>query len=232
MKAVILAGGKGTRLRPLTFEKPKPLLFVRGRPILEHVINYLKGHGITDLIITIEYMGDKIRKYFGDGKRFGVNIQYSEEKKPLGTAGCLTLIKDKLNETFILMGGDNLTKLDLRKFIRFHKKKKGILTVALFEYKEKSKWGIYTLNRDKSIQNFLEKPVFKHTAGTMIFCLEPKIFEYIPKNPKGVVNITDHTIPYLLKRGEKIFGFPFKDFWVDIGSLDDYKKLTGGGFEI
>lgn len=226
MKAVILGGGKGTRLRPLTYKTPKPLLLVKGKPILEHVINYLKGYGITDLIVTTEYMGDKISKYFGDGRKFGVNIEYSEEKKPLGTAGCLSLIKDKLKETFILIGGDNLTKLNLKKFIEFHKKKGGILTAALFEFEEKSKWGIYNLNKDESIRNFLEKPVFKHTAGTMIFCLEPEIFEHIPEKPKGVMNLTDHTIPELLKKGVKIFGFEFKDFWEDIGSLDDYKRVN------
>lgn len=226
MKAVILGGGKGTRLRPLTYKTPKPLLPVKGKPILEHVINYLKCYGITDLIVTTEYMGDKIRKYFGDGKRFGVKIEYSEEKKPLGTAGCLTLIKDKLKETFILIGGDNLTKLNLKKFIEFHKRKKGILTAALFEFEEKSKWGIYNLNKDKSILNFMEKPVFKHTAGTMIFCLEPEIFEHIPKKPKGVVNLTDHVIPELLKKGKKIYGFEFSDFWEDIGSLGDYKRVN------
>jgi NDP-sugar pyrophosphorylase family protein len=226
MKAVILAGGKGKRLRPLTYKNPKPLLPVKGKPILEHVINYLKGYGITDLIVTTEYMGDRIREHFRDGKRFGVRITYSEEKKPLGTAGCLTLIKDKLNETFILIGGDNLTKMNLKKFIEFHKKKKGILTAALFEFEEKSKWGIYNLNEDKSILNFTEKPVFKHTAGTMIFCLEPEIFEHIPKNPKGVVNLTDHIIPDLLRKGVKIFGFEFKDLWEDIGGHDDYKRVN------
>jgi NDP-sugar pyrophosphorylase family protein len=225
MKAVILAGGKGTRLRPLTLKTPKPLLPVDKKPILEHVIEYLKGHGITDLIVTVEYMGDKVIDYFGDGKKFGVNIEYSKETKPLGTAGCLSPIKDKLDETFILIGGDNLTKLNLGEFIRFHKRNKGILTAALFEYAEKSKWGIYNLNEDKSIRDFLEKPAFVHTAGTMIFCLEPRIFEYIPEKPKGVVNLTDHVIPELLKKKERIFGFPFKEFWFDIGSIEDYESI-------
>ncbi|MEE9323256.1 MAG: nucleotidyltransferase family protein [Candidatus Aenigmarchaeota archaeon] len=225
MKAVILAGGKGERLRPLTHKTPKPLLTIKNRTILEYVIDYLKSYGIRDLIITIGYRGEQIKKFFGNGKKFGVRIEYSVEKKPLGTAGCLVPLKNKLRETFILIGGDNLTKLNLKKFIEFHKRKKGILTVALFEFEEKSNWGIYNLNKDKSILNFMEKPVFKHTAGTMIFCLEPGIFKHIPKKPKGAVNLTDHTIPELLKKGIKIFGFKFSDFWEDIGNHDDYKRV-------
>lgn len=226
MKAVILAGGKGERLQPLTHKIPKPLLTIKDRTILEYVIDYLKKHGIRDLILTIGYRGDQIREYFGDGKKFGVKIEYSVEEKPLGTAGCLVPIKKKLNDTFILIGGDNLTKMDLKNFIDFHKKKRGILTAALFEFDEKSKWGIYNLNQDKSICNFLEKPVFKHTAGTMIFCLEPDIFEYIPKDPRGAVNLTDHIIPELLKKGKKIYGFEFRDFWEDIGSHEDYERIN------
>lgn len=226
MKAVILAGGKGTRLRPLTHKTPKPLLTIKNRTILEYVVEYLKSYGIRDLIITIGYRGEQIKTYFGDGKKFGVNIEYSVEKKPLGTAGCLVPIKNKLKETFILIGGDNLTKLDLKKFIEFHKEKGGILTAALFEFEEKSRWGIYNLDNDKSIRGFKEKPVFKYTAGTMIFCLEPEIFEHIPKNPKEVVNLTDHTIPELLKKGINIFGFEFSDFWEDIGDHDDYERVN------
>jgi NDP-sugar pyrophosphorylase family protein len=229
MKAVILAGGRGTRLIPLTDKNPKPLLKIKNRVILEYVIDYLKSYGIRDLIITVGYKGEQIKKFFGDGSKFGVRIEYAAEKEPLGTAGCLVPLKSKLKETFILIGGDNLTKMDLKKFIEFHKKKGGILTSALFEFKEKSKWGIYNLDRDKSIRNFMEKPTFRHTAGTMMFCLEPGIFKHIPKKPKGVVNLTDHVIPELLKKGVKIFGFEFSDFWEDIGSHDDYKRVNSMG---
>ena len=226
MKAVILAGGRGERLRPLTDKKPKPLITVKNRAILEYVIEYLKSHGIRDLIITIGYRGEQIKMYLGDGKKFGVKIEYSVEKKPLGTAGCLIPLKNKLKDTFILIGGDNLTKLDLRKFIDFHRKKKGILTAALFEFEQKLQWGIYSLNEDKSIRDFTEKPVFTYTAGTMIFCLEPEIFKHIPDNPDKVINLTDHIMPDLVRKGEKIYGFEFREMWEDIGSHEDYERIN------
>jgi mannose-1-phosphate guanylyltransferase/phosphomannomutase len=226
MKAVILAGGRGERLRPLTDKKPKPLITIKNRPILEYVIEYLKSYGIRDLIITIGYKGEQIKKHFGNGKKFGVKIDYAVEDKPLGTAGCLVPIKKKLKDSFILIGGDNFTKMNLRKFIDFHRKNKGILTAALFEFDEKLKWGIYSLNRDKSICEFREKPVFTYTAGTMIFCLEPDIFKHIPDNPDKVINLTDHIMPDLLRKGEKIYGFEFREMWEDIGSYEDYERVN------
>jgi mannose-1-phosphate guanylyltransferase/phosphomannomutase len=227
MKAVILAGGKGTRLRPFTHIVPKPLLPFKERPILEHIILYLKNYGITDIIITLSHLGYQIRNYFGDGKELGVHIEYFEEKEPLGTAGCLIPFKDHLKETFLVLGGDNITALKLDEFMKFHKEKKGIATIAIFEFEEKTKWGIYELNHDCSISRFLEKPVFRHNAGTMIFCLEPEIFKYIPAG-HGIANLTDHVIPRLLQSGEKMFGFRFSDFWLDIGSMDDYSKILNG----
>jgi len=227
MKAVILAGGKGTRLRPFTHVVPKPLLPFKERPILEHVILYLKKYGITDLIITISHLGYQIKNYFGDGKEFGVNIEYFEEKEPLGTAGCLLPFRNKLTETFLVMGGDNITTLNLAEFIKFHREKKGLATIAVFEFEERTKWGIYEMNDDHSVSRFLEKPLFRHNAGTMIFLLEPGIFKYIPSS-QGVVNLTDHVIPRVLQSNEKIFGFKFSDFWLDIGSMDDYNKILNG----
>lgn len=225
MKAVILAGGKGTRLRPLTYKKPKPLMEIRGKPIIEYVIRLLRKHGVTDLIVTLEYKGEMIKKFLGDGKKFGVNIEYTWERSPLGTAGCLTLARDKLGDTFILIGGDNVTNIDLTEMIKFHKRKKGVLTAALFRMKEKCKWGIYHLNDDMSIRDFEEKPTLVHKAGTMIFCLEPEIFRHIPAKPKKIVNLTDHTIPKLLKKDEKMYGFEFDELWEDIGSLGDYDRV-------
>jgi mannose-1-phosphate guanylyltransferase/phosphomannomutase len=227
MKAVILAGGKGTRLRPFTHIVPKSLLPFKDRPILEHIILYLKNYGITDIIITISHLGYQIKNYFGDGKELGVNIEYFEEKEPLGTAGCLLPFRSQLNETFLVLGGDNITTLKLDEFMKFHREKKGIATIAIFEFEEKTKWGIYELNKDDSVNRFLEKPTFKHNAGTMIFCLEPGIFKHIPSG-KGIVNLTDHVIPRILQSGEKLFGFRFSDFWLDIGSMDDYNKILNG----
>lgn len=227
MKAVILAGGLGTRLRPLTLDTPKPMLPLKGKPILEHVIEHLKAHGITDILITAGYKKEKIEGYFGDGSKFGVSIEYAEETKPLGTAGCLIPLKEKLNETFLLVGADNITKLDLSKFIAFHEEKKGLLSVALFEFKHKVEWGIYETDIDSKITGFTEKPEYVHHGGTMIFCVETSIFDHIPES-EGIVNLTDHVIPALLKKGEKVYGYPFTDFWVDIGSMEEYEKLNNG----
>ncbi len=226
MIAVLLAGGKGTRLRPLTYAVPKPLLPVGQRPLLENVILYLKQHGITEFIISVGYLGYQIKNYFGDGAKLGVKIDYVEEKEPLGTAGCLNLVRERLTETFILMGADNLTTLDLTKFIKFHKEHKGVATVALFEYSRKVEFGIYELDEDSSVKKFSEKPTFKHYAGTMIFCIEPSIFEFIPKTEKPeLVNLTDHVLPKIIESGKKIFGYPFSDYWVDVGRLEEYNKM-------
>jgi mannose-1-phosphate guanylyltransferase/phosphomannomutase len=227
MKAVILAGGKGTRLRPFTHIVPKSLLPFKDRPILEHIILYLKNYGITDIIITISHLGYQIKNYFGDGKDLGVHIEYFEEKEPLGTAGCLLPFRDQLTETFLVLGGDNITTLKLDEFMKFHREKGGVATIATFEFEEKTRWGIYELGRDDSVSRFLEKPTFRHNAGTMIFCLEPGIFRHIPSG-KGIVNLTDHVIPRILQSGDRIYGFKFSDFWLDIGSMDDYNKILSG----
>lgn len=227
MLAVLLAGGKGTRLRPLTYAVPKPLLPISQKPILEHIILYLKQHGISEFIISVGYLGYQIRNYFGDGANLGVKIEYIEEKEPLGTAGCLNLIRGRLKETFLLMGGDNLTTLDMSKFIGFHKKKGGILTAALFELSQRIDFGIYELDRAFAVKKFLEKPTFRHYAGTMIFCLEPEILEFIPQHDKPeLVNLTDHILPKILSSGKKVYGYPFTDYWVDVGRIDDYNKIN------
>ncbi len=228
MKAVILAGGKGTRLRPLTYSVPKPLLPYRQKPILEHIIEKLKSHGINEFIITVGHLGYQIKNYFGDGSRHGVRIEYTEEKEPLGTAGCLNLARDKLKETFLVFGGDNLTDLDIEDFVRFHKEKDGIMTIALFEFEHKVSWGIYHLHDDHSIKGFSEKPTFRHIAGTMIFCMEPRVLDYIPDNTKNpsIINITDHIIPTLLENGEKIYGYIHKGEWIDIGRPEDLHRIN------
>lgn len=224
MKAVILAGGKGTRLRPLTYAVPKPLLPVNQRPILEHIILHLKKFGITDMILTIGYLGYQIKNYFGDGSDLGFNIEYTEEKKPLGNAGCLNPIKNKLNETFIMMGADNLTTMDFSKFIRFHKRKKGIATLALTEIEVPVELGIADINKDGRIVQFREKPTYRYKAATLIWIFEPRIFKYIPK---GFSDINKDILPKLLKAGEKVYGYPFKDFWADIGKIEEWYKING-----
>ncbi|MBW6451407.1 MAG: nucleotidyltransferase family protein [DPANN group archaeon] len=226
MKAVILAGGKGKRLRPLTYAIPKPLLPINERPILEHIILYLKKYDITDITISLGYLGYQIKNYFDDGSDLGVNIKYITEDTPLGTAGCLSKIKDTLNETFILMGGDNITNLDLNKFIEYHNEKKGVGTVALFEFEQPVEWGVYNLDNTGKVEKFLEKPRFKYLGGTMIFCLEPEIFDFFPDTFEGPLNLTDHIIPKILEANKGFYGYPFNDYWLDIGRIEDYDKAN------
>ncbi|MBI2674862.1 MAG: nucleotidyltransferase family protein [Candidatus Aenigmarchaeota archaeon] len=227
MKAVILAGGKGTRLRPYTYVVPKPLLPFKERPLLEHIIRHLRSAGISDIILSIGYLGYQIKNYFGDGSDFGVRIRYSEERVPLGTAGCLNLIRDRIDDTFLLFGGDNLTSaLNLKDFIKYHKKRKAILTAAIFELVEKLRYGIYKLDSAGRIIAFDEKPEMKYLAGTMIFCMQPEIFRYIPEQ-KGMVNLTDHVIPRLLREKENVCGYVFSGEWIDIGSPEDYTRING-----
>ncbi len=226
-KAVILAGGKGTRLRPLTYAVPKPLLPINERPMLEHIILHLKNHGIREFIITVGYLGYQIKNYFRDGSDFGVKIEYAEEKEPLGTAGCLLPIKDKLTETFLLYGGDNVTTMDISKFLEFHKKAGGIVTVALSEIEIPIEYGVVEFDENNVIQRFREKPKLRFNTVTMIMAVEPRIFEYIEP---GFSNITDHVFPKLLEAGEKIMAYPFRDFWLDVGRPDDYQKVNSVKF--
>ncbi len=227
-KAVILAGGKGTRLRPLTYAVPKPLLPINGRPMLEHIITHLKRHGITEFIITVGYLGYQIKNYFRDGSELGVKIEYAEEKEPLGTAGCLVPLKDKLNETFILHAGDNITTLDFSKFLEYHKEKGGIITVAVTEMEIPIEYGVVEFGDDMVITAFKEKPVIRKYITALIMAVEPRIFEYIPE--EGFANISDHVFPKLLKAGEKIVAYPFQDFWLDVGRPDDYNKVNSFKF--
>ncbi|MCK5474410.1 MAG: nucleotidyltransferase family protein [Candidatus Aenigmarchaeota archaeon] len=223
MKAVILAGGKGTRLRPLTYAVPKPLLPINQRPMLEHILLHLKQHGITEIIIAVGYLGYQIKNYFGDGSELGINITYSEEKEALGTAGCLAKLKDELNgEPFLVMGGDNLTNLDITDFMRFHNEKKGIASIALVEIEVPVEYGVADLEDDKSILRFREKPVFKYNASTMLYCLNPEIFDFIEEGKDFAKDI----FPFLLSRGYKIFGYSFNDLWIDVGRMDDFNKAN------
>ena len=196
------------------------------KPILEQVILNLRKAGVKDFIITVSHLGYQIKNYFGDGKRFGVKIEYAEEKKPLGTAGCLVPLKEKVgNETFLLVAGDNLTSMNMKKFIQAHKKnaKKGaILTIALAEASLPVEYGVVE-TKDSIVTGFKEKPTLKYNVATLIMCLEPAIFKYIPK---GFSNITDHVFPRLLASREKIYGHKFKDFWADIGKLEEYNKMN------
>ena len=185
MKAVIMAGGEGTRLRPLTSNQPKPMLPMANVPMMEHVVNLLRTHGFEDIVVTVAFMANAIRTYFGDGSEFGVRMVYATEETPLGTAGSVRNARDELDERFLVISGDVLTDIDLSEVVAFHEKRGALATLALKAVDNPLEFGIVITQEDGAVERFLEKPtwgqVFSDTINTGIFVLEPEIFDFIPK---------------------------------------------------
>lgn len=227
MKAVLLAAGKGERLGALSDAMPKPLLPVEGKPILEHHIELCKCYGITELFINTHHLPDKITSHFGNGGRFGVSITYSFEKELLGTAGALNNFKDSLKgETFFVIYSDNVTDYNLKELLDFHKEKRGLATLALFEKKNVESSGIAMLDSQGRVLRFMEKPkpgeVFSSLANAGIYVLEPGIFEYIPQ---GFSDFGKDIFPKLLRAGERVFGMVMKGRLDAVDTLDLYERL-------
>jgi NDP-sugar pyrophosphorylase family protein len=224
-KAFILAGGKGTRLRPITHEIPKPMIPVHERPILEHVIELLKKYEIRDIIIAIGYKGGKIKEYFGNGSKFGVKITYVEEKEKLGTAGPLRLAKNLLTETFVMTNADELKDIDLDDMYQFHKKNNSMATIALTTVKDPSAYGVAKMQGSKIIE-FVEKPKKEKAPSKLInaglYILEPEIIKHIPSK-RGEIKIETEVYPKIAKMG-RLFGYPFSGQWFDTGTPDRYAK--------
>lgn len=227
-KAVILAGGKGTRLRPFTYEMPKPLIPLKGKPLLQHNLDLLKSHGITEFYISIGYKGKQIKDYFGNGEKFGINIKYIEEKEPLGTAGPLKLAEKYLDDTFILIWCDILADIDLEDFIAFHKNSGGLATMALASVEDVTAFGVASLKGSKII-GFVEKPTKEEAPSNLInagmIILEPKVFKYFPN--KKVISIEKEIYPKLVEAG-KMYGYPFVGQWYDTGTHEAYEKAIKG----
>lgn len=226
MKAVIMAGGEGTRLRPLTSTQPKPMLPIVNRPMMEHVITLLKSHGFDDIVVTVAFLANSIRTYFGDGSEFGVKLTYFSEETPLGTAGSVGNAREYLDEEFLVISGDVLTDIDLSEAMAFHRSKDAFSTIVLHPMDNPLEFGIVTTNPDGSIQRFLEKPswgeVFSDTVNTGIYVLKPEIFDYI--EPEKVSDFSSDVFPALLADGRRLFGFVSQDYWEDVGTLQGYMK--------
>ena len=225
-KAFVLAGGKGTRMRPFTYEIPKSLIPVQGKPLLQHILDLLRKYEIRDIILSTGYMGDKIREYFGNGSKFGVNITYVEEKKEMGTAGSLNLARDLLEDTFLMFNGDILANIDLHDFIDSHAKNNGIATIALKPVRDPSRFGVAELRGNK-ILRFIEKPkttVRSKLISAGVYILEPEVIDYIPKR-KAMME-TD-VFPKLAEEG-KLYGYPFDGQWFDTGTHEAYEKAIKG----
>ncbi len=220
MKAVILAGGKGTRLAPYTTVFPKPLMPIGEKPILEMVIRQLKSYGFTEIVIAVGYLSELIKAFFGDGSSYGVKIRYSNEKTPLGTAGPLALIEG-LDDTFLVMNGDVLTLLPYDKLLKYHKQKKGAATVAVHKRTMKVDYGVVKTSADSSITDYIEKPELNYEVSMGIYIFEPKALAYIPKDQK--LDFPD-LVKKMISSNEKIYTYPSDDYWLDIGRHDDYEK--------
>lgn len=224
MRAIILAGGEGTRLRPLTYNLPKALIPVQGKTLTEHVIDVLKKLDIDEVILSIGYMADKVKDYFGDGSKFNLKIAYAVEKEPMGTAGPLILLP-KINETFIMVNGDNLFNLDFKKMLELHKKNKATATIALTKVEDVSHYGVARLEGEKILE-FIEKPKKEEAPSNYInsgyYILEPEVFDIV--KGKDFAMMEKDIFPKLAKEG-KLFGYKDDSQWFDTGTLENYEKV-------
>ncbi|HEX3046456.1 MAG TPA: sugar phosphate nucleotidyltransferase [Bacillota bacterium] len=234
MKAVIMAGGKGTRLKPLTCNKPKPMVPIANRPMMEHIVALLKKHSFTDLMVTLFYLPEAIQNYFEDGAQWGVKFKYFLEETPLGTAGSVKNGESFLDETFLVISGDTLTDIDLQAAVRFHQEKKATATLILTKVSNPLEYGVVITDEEGRIKRFLEKPgwgeVFSDTVNTGIYILEPSIFKLF--QPGKVFDFSKDLFPLLLANGEPLYGFVAPGYWSDIGNLEQYRQahcdlLTG-----
>lgn len=232
MRAVLMAGGSGTRLRPLTCDLPKPMVPVLNRPIAEHIIHLLKRHRITEVVATLHYLPDVMRDYFQDGSDFGVQMIYAvEEDQPLGTAGCVKNIADLLDETFLVISGDSITDFDLSAAIEFHYRHRSKATLVLTRVPNPIEFGVVITDENHRIRRFLEKPstseIFSDTVNTGIYILEPEVLQYLPVNQES--DFSKDLFPLLLEKGEPMYGYIADGYWCDVGHLDAYRQAQYDG---
>ena len=220
MQAVILAGGKARRLRPYTLVLPKPLMPIGDIPILEVIIRQLKKYGFQKITITVDYLAELLEAYFGDGNKWNVEITYSKDYQPLGTAGPIASIRD-LEDDFIVMNGDTLTTLDYSKLIGFHIKENPMITIATCDKNVNINLGILKLNENEEIYDYIEKPTLKYQVSMGIYVFNKKALKYIKKNE--YLDFPD-LIKILIKNNERVKGFNFSGYWLDISRHEDYAK--------
>ncbi len=228
MKAVILAGGEGTRLRPLTSNQPKPMAPIANVPMMEHIVHLLARHGFDDVVVTLAFLADHIRNYFGDGSDYGIRIRYAMEETPLGTAGSVGNAREMLDEMFLVIAGDALTDVDLAAVVRAHRDSSAAATIALKRVQNPVDFGVVITRDDGTIERFVEKPswgqVFSDTINTNIYVLEPEIFELIP--PERSVDFSSDVFPALMAGGDSILGHVIDGYWEDVGTLDAYRRAN------
>jgi len=227
LKAMLLAAGLGTRLRPLTYELPKPMVPVLGRPVMEHILRLLAKHGFDDVVANLHYFPDLIRDRFGDGSAYGVRLVYSYEPELLGTAGGVRNVREHFgDETFLIISGDALTDIDLGALWAAHKQQGGIATLALKRVDDTSQFGVVIVAEDGRIQGFQEKPdpaeALSNLGNCGIYVFEPEIFDYFPETE--FVDWAMDVFPTLLAQDVSFYGHEFPDYWNDVGSLEEYRQ--------
>ncbi len=221
MKAVILAGGLGTRLQPYTTFLPKPMLPLGEKPLLEHLIEWLKRNKVDEIVLCVSYLRKTIEDYFEDGTRFGVKIEYAVADRPLATAGQLKTAEPLVNDTFVCVYGDSVFNFDLKKMIAQHNAKKSFITMSLHQYKTNLKYGVIETSKSGKVTAWNEKPEIKANINIGCYVMEPEIFSYIPQSkPYGM----DDVIKKALSKKKDVGSFVIKNGFIDIGDKASYKK--------
>jgi len=226
-KAIVMAGGQGSRLRPLTLTRPKPMVPVANRPVMAHILDWLRGHGFTDVLVTLHYLADDIRRAFGDGRAHGLKITYRVEDQPLGTAGSVKFAEDWIdNDPFLIASGDALTDLNLAALLQRHRETGAWLTLGLKPVIDPSEYGVVELDGRGRVARFQEKPgpgrAFSNLANTGIYCVEPQVLQRVPRGQK--YDWSRDVFPQLLSEGLPLFGHSLDGYWCDIGSMNDYRR--------
>lgn len=224
MQALILAGGKGTRLQPYTTVLPKPLMPVSNYPILEVIIRQLSRAGVTDVILAVGHLSHLIQAYFQDGERFGVRIRYSLEERPLGTAGPIGLVIDQLGGDFLVMNGDLLTTLDYRRMIDYHKGHGGAATIGLYHREVKIDFGVIEAGADNQLENYIEKPTYRFTVSMGVNVLQKEAVSQVIE-PGQPLDIPDLMLR-LKAAGKRVYCYSEPCTWLDIGRVDDYQQAN------
>jgi mannose-1-phosphate guanylyltransferase / phosphomannomutase len=219
-----MAGGQGTRLRPLTSNQPKPMLPVVGRPMMEHILLLARNHGVTEIVATVQFLASVIRNYFADGSDLGVSLSYATEEEPLGTAGSVRNAAPLLDDRFLVLSGDSLTDVDLTDLMKFHEAKGAAVTVTLKRVEDPLEFGIVITDEGGRVERFLEKPgwgeVFSDTINTGIYVVEREVLDFIPEGEE--CDFSGDLFPLLLDKGLPIYGYETDRYWTDIGTMDSY----------
>ena len=229
MKAVVMAGGSGSRLRPLTIERPKPMVPIVNKPVMSHILDLLKRYDITEVVVTVQYLADMIQDYFGDGSSLGMRIHYSVEESPLGTAGSVKNAQDFLNdETFLVISGDALTNFNLAKLVEYHKSTGTLATLALYNVSNPIDYGVITLASNSQIVRFQEKPsrgsVMSDYINTGIYVLEPQVLNCFGANTP--FDFANDLFPMLHEQGHPLYGYVGEGYWCDIGNIPEYMQAN------